>query len=72
MIIEYFEKFKEAKRADFEKIVLDKLPEFLDIEQRKNKVKNNLQALKKSGKIINVGKIWKMSNVSMYSNLRYF
>ena len=32
MIIEYLEKFDESKRADFKKIVLDKLPEFLDIK----------------------------------------
>ena len=42
-------------------IVLDKLPEFLDIKQKKDKVKNNLQTLKKTGVISNDGKIWKMS-----------
>lgn len=63
MIVEYLEKFGEAKRVDFEKIVLDKLPEFLDIKQKKDKVKNNLQSLKKAGKINNNGKIWEMSNI---------
>jgi ATP-dependent DNA helicase RecG len=62
MILDYLQKFGEAKRSDFEKIVLDKLPEFLDIKQKKDKVKNNLQILKKAHKIDNKGKLWKMSN----------
>jgi len=53
----------EAKREDFQNILMDKLPGILDINQKKNKIKNNLQALKKSGKIENIGKVWKMSNV---------
>ena len=61
MIIEYLQKFGSAKRADFENILLDKLPDILDINQKKNKIKNNLQTLKKVGKIDNKGKIWKMS-----------
>jgi len=62
MILDYLQRFGEAKRADFEKIVLDKLPEFLDMKQKKDKVKNNLQTLKKAHKIDNDGKLWKMSN----------
>lgn len=62
MILDYLSKFKEAKRSDFEKIVLDKLPEFLDIKQKKDKIKNNLQSLKKAQKIVNEGKLWRMSN----------
>ena len=63
MILEYLEKFKKAKRIDFENILLDKLPDILDINQKKNKIKNNLQALKKAGKITNIGKVWQMSKV---------
>lgn len=44
-------------------ILLDKLPDILDIQQKKNKIKNNLQALKKLGTIDNEGKIWQMSKV---------
>ena len=55
--------WERGKRADFENILMDKLPDILDINQKKNKIKNNLQALKKTGKINNIGKIWKMSNV---------
>jgi len=46
--------FKTAKRVDFENILLD-------INQKKNKIKNNLQALKKTGKIENMGKVWQIS-----------
>ena len=34
--------FSEGKRADFEKVLLGKLPAILDEQQKKNKVKNNL------------------------------
>lgn len=61
IILEYLAKFKSATRADFEKILLDKLPDVLDEEQKKNKVKNNLQALRKSGKIEPEGRTWHLS-----------
>lgn len=61
IILEYLAKFKSATRADFEKILLDKLPDVLDEDQKKNKVKNNLQALRKSGKIEPEGRTWHLS-----------
>ena len=61
IILDYLKKFKTAKRVDFENILLDKISDILDIYQKKNKVKNSLQALKKDGKIRNSGKIWEMS-----------
>ncbi len=61
IILDYLEKFHEAKKEDFEKILLDKLSEVLTIQQKKNKIKNNLQALKKQGIIYPQGKTWKMS-----------
>jgi ATP-dependent DNA helicase RecG len=62
IITDYLIKFKEGKKSDFEKILLDKLPDVLNIEQKKNKVKNNLQSLRKEGVIVPSGKFWKMSN----------
>lgn len=62
IILDYIKKFGEGKRVDFENILLDKLPDVLDIVQKQNKIKNNLQALRKQGKIEPHGKIWKMSN----------
>lgn len=61
IILEYLAKFKSATRADFEKILLDKLPDILDEEQKKNKVKNNLQALRKIAKIEPEGRTWHLS-----------
>jgi ATP-dependent DNA helicase RecG len=61
IILEYLGKFKSGTRADFEKILLDKLPDVLDENQKKNKVKNNLQALRKSGRIEPNGRMWHLS-----------
>lgn len=61
IILDYLEKFKEGKRSDFENILLDKLPDVLDIPQKQNKVKNNLQSLRRQGLIEPDGKIWRMS-----------
>ena len=61
MILDYLKEFKEGKKDDFEKILLDKLPEILDISQKKNKIKNILQSMKKQGNIKVDGKFWKMS-----------
>lgn len=50
-----------GEKADFENILLDKLPDVLDIVQKKNIVKNNLQTLRKQGVIQPVGKKWILS-----------
>ena len=61
MIVDYLEKFDEGIKSDFEKLLLDKLPDVLDIEQKKNKIKNVLQKLKNEGLIRPEGKSWRMS-----------
>jgi len=61
IILDYLMKFEEGRKSDFEQVLLDKLPDVLDIEQKKNKVKNNLQTLRKQGKIVPEGKVWRMS-----------
>ena len=61
MILTYLRKFETGKRADFEALLLDKLPSVLDEQQKKNKIKNYLQALRNTGEIIAEGKAWKMS-----------
>lgn len=59
MIIDYLKKFTVGTRSDFEAVLLDKLPEVLSEKQRKDKIKNNLQALKSKGMIIlNQEKKW--------------
>ncbi|MCD4719635.1 MAG: putative DNA binding domain-containing protein [Desulfobacula sp.] len=61
IIVDYLREFSEGKRADFEKILLDKLSGVLDEQQKKNKIKNYLQTLKKAGVINIIGKTWQMS-----------
>lgn len=61
MIIDYLREFEEGIKSDFEKILLDKLPDVLDEDQKKNKIKNLLQQLKNNGIICPEGKVWKMS-----------
>ena len=63
LIIKYLNKFGSGKREDFEKLLLDKLPDILDDEQKKNKVKNNLQSLRTAHKIKSDKGIWYLSKV---------
>jgi ATP-dependent DNA helicase RecG len=66
IILDYLEKFGEGKKSDFENILLDKLPDVLDIEQKKNKIKNNLQYLRKHSIIEPFGKVWRMANPNKF------
>ncbi|WP_097306236.1 RNA-binding domain-containing protein [Pseudomonas chlororaphis] len=61
LIRQLIEKFGSARRADIDKLLLDKLPKVLDRQQKANKIKNLLQALKNQGVIEVKGKIWQMS-----------
>lgn len=64
VIVDYLNEFEEGKKVDFERVLLDKLPDVLDDEQKKNKIKNILQQLKSKGIICPEGKVWKMSKSS--------
>lgn len=61
LILEYLGVYKEAKRLDINVLILDKLPEVLDEQQKDNKVKNLLQAMRREGLIDLEGKTWRMS-----------
>lgn len=61
MILEYLRRFGEGKREDFEKVLLDKLPDVLHLPQKRNKVRNILQKMRREGLIVPQGKSWKMS-----------
>ncbi|CAC9997652.1 Transcriptional regulator [uncultured Gammaproteobacteria bacterium] len=61
MILDFLKKFKNGRRQDFEEMLLDKLPDVLNKQQKRNKVRNNLQSLKKQKLIEPYGKLWKMS-----------
>ncbi len=57
-MLDYLKEFKRAKKSDFIKVLLDKLPDALNEERKKNKIKNYLQEFRKDGKIKNEGKYW--------------
>ncbi len=64
MIVDYLTKFKTGTREDFERIILDKLPDILSDTQKKSKIRNILQLLKSKEVIeIDKGKSWKLKNV---------
>ena len=65
--LRFFQMFKTAcgkalfTHRYFTGLHIGKLPDVLDILQKSDKVKNNLQTLKKQGIITPDGKTWKMS-----------
>lgn len=61
IILDYLETFGEGKKEDFEAVLLDKLPDVLDYTQKSNKIKNNLQSLRKQGLIYPDNRSWKLS-----------
>ncbi len=61
IICDYLAKFGEARRADINLLLLDKLPDVLSDNQKTHKTKNLLQSLKKQGVISVLGKVWSMS-----------
>lgn len=63
MMVDYLKKFGEASRAGFEQMILDKISNLLNSQQKKDKVKNILQKLKKEGKIkLNKHRKWNLSS----------
>lgn len=57
-LVTFIEKFSPTKRADIEEYLLDKLPQVLDENQKRNKIKNLLQSIKKQGLVKVSGKLW--------------
>lgn len=56
MILEYLDKYKTASKQDIDKLLLDILPDILDINKKSNKVRNLVYAMsKKDETIINTG-----------------
>jgi ATP-dependent DNA helicase RecG len=62
LIKDYIIKFKGGLRSDFEKLLDDKLPELLSQKQKKDKVKNLLQAMKRADEIVLDDKIWRLKD----------
>lgn len=61
MILDYIKKFGSVRKAKLEEFLLAKLSDNLSDQQKKNRIKNLLQVLKKEGWIIPDGKKWIMS-----------
>jgi len=61
IMIDYLNEFEKAKRSDFFKVLVDKLPDILNENQKENKIKNYLQELRIDGQIEINGKYWKMA-----------
>jgi len=61
LICDYLKQFKQAERIDIDNMLLDKLPDILDQQQKKNKVKNLLQSLRNKGFIEVIDKVWVLS-----------
>ena len=55
LITDYLKKFNKASRGEIDKLLLDKLSNALDNEQKKKKIANLLTKLRRSGKIQNEG-----------------
>ena len=51
MIVDFIKKFGSARKAKMEDFFLSKLPDNLSEQQKKDKIKNILQALKRENKI---------------------
>ena len=58
LLVKYIQQFSPAKRVDIEIYLLDKLPKVLDENQKHNKIKNLLQAIRKEGLVRVNGKLW--------------
>ncbi|MGY0391202.1 RNA-binding domain-containing protein [Bizionia sp. KMM 8389] len=56
MILEYLDKYKSASKEDIDKLILDILPNVLDINKKKNKLRNIIYSMsKKDNSINNIG-----------------
>lgn len=55
MIVEYLKQYGEASRSEIDALLLDKLSDTLDTDQKRNKVRNLLQTLFREGTIRNAG-----------------
>lgn len=67
LIREYIKKFNQATRKQLDELLLDKLPDILNQQQKVNKITNLIANLRDKGEIINEGNskktaIWKMNS----------
>lgn len=60
MILTALAQHKKLRKADFEKILLNKLPDILTAEQKTRKISNLLSKLRKQKKIVCTSRIWSL------------
>ena len=74
LVVAYLEKFGEATRAELDKLLLEKLSDALDRNQKKGVVTNLLQDMKKAGLIFPDGSTrwakWRLSKPPEEGNVR--
>ena len=58
LIIEYLKTFKRGRLNDFDKMLANKLPQLLDEKQRKTRVRNLLQKMRREGSVVSEGRSW--------------
>ena len=49
LVLDYLQSYGHAARADLDALLLTKLPDVLDAQQKANKVKNLLQGMRRAG-----------------------
>jgi len=55
MVVAYLRTYHEAKRAEIEKLLLDKVSDALNKEQKRQFIKDLLQEMRKEGTIRTIG-----------------
>lgn len=60
VILDYLEEFGTGKKADFEKVLLDRLPDVLSVKQKQDKIRNILQKLRRAQRIESKGRTWRL------------
>ncbi len=68
LVVEYLQKYNRASRADLDELLLAKLPEVLEPVQKRHKVRNLIQSLRREGQIRNVGSrgtpVWELGETA--------
>jgi len=65
LVVSFLKKYQKGRRRDFEELLLDKMPEVLSEQQKRNQVQNLLQEMKRDGAIRpdppRRGRVWVLS-----------
>lgn len=66
LMLDYLKTFKQGQRADFERLLEGKFSDLLDAKQKKTKIMNLLQRLRRTGRIQPVGRtkggFWRLTD----------